>query len=873
MADNDLIILKNSNPLNKYPVDADQLNHNFDLLNKNQGGAAIKQLIESTGQVYTPIIDEQLSMAIAQYVLSCELFDEKGTNDAFILQPKDGFARPYRYTWGMTVSFVPTRTNTGPMTIQIGPLDPYPVYIGTNETPAGYINANTLNTFKFLGTYWTQVTSTGSTGITGNTGGASGTSTDSTTLTNVIRTAITSAGLTYDTTDNTQLAKAMANYVSNNLYSATLANSNYVLAPFGTAYVPTKYTQNMLVWFIADKNNTTNPTLSIKGLQQTVILDFFNNPLPANTISAGEVVTCIFDGSAFKLVSQYKGALSLSNGVRVTTISNDTGLASASETALVTERAVKTYVDAKVKGTKANIVVSGYEVNDEPSALRIISSHTMQLLAGTGSSTEKTIEEFTPASTGNIISSGNTAKAINAVSKLNNVYWESEKSGFAVDDIKRKVTGTSGSKYITISYDSLGNQLYLHTPAAPCYFGFKGLTKLYEIIKIKHTDTNHTPQTIKLYVNTSATLEDSLWIPLCNRLGTEGAYYADYSYGMLTSLTTVDGYYVIEIPTYVEQNGTITAFSPASSYALKIVATEFDQQFATTETINAAGYDPNNDTTATTTKYSWQIADVVLGNYLVGVDPFVVSYPDGSLENIITSLYYTQYITNSTQDNAVKLSVLENGRYILYKLYGIDTLYSIDKDLVFRQSMQPPATAENAGGIWIDLSSAPYQSYICNTRGDEETGAITYSWDKTSVMLLGGMDVLNNNFTKAINYRYGDSYIDDYSVSSTQNITITHNFGSDTTIHCYLQCTAANNSYVVGEQIVLAPYTNTSYKLTGDIVKGYKLEQTLSYFNITNTNITTKINLYNLQIINRTTNTLVTIPNNSWILRVYINKD
>ena len=342
---------------------------------------------------------------------------------------------------------------------------------------------------------------------------------------------------------------------------------------------------------------------------------------------------------------------------------------------------------------------------------------------------------------------------------------------------------------------------------------------------------------------------------------------------MLTSLTTVEGYYTIEIPAYMEQNGTITEFSPTSSYALKIVATEFDQQFATTETINSAGYDPNNDNTATTTKYSWQIADVVIGNYLVGVDPFVVSYPDGSLENITTSLYHTQYATDTAQDNAVELSVLENGRYIIYKIYGINTLYSISKDLVFRQSMQPPATAENAGGIWIDLSSVPYQSYICNENIDEETGAITYSWDKTSVMLLGGMDVLNNNFAEAINYRYGDSYIEDYNVSATQNVDITHNFGADVTVHCYLQCTAANNSYIAGEQIVLAPYTNTSYELTGDIVNGYELEQTLSYFNVTNTNITTRINLYNLQIINRTTNTLVTIPDNSWILRVYINKD
>lgn len=869
MADNDLIILKNSNPLNKYPVDVDQLNHNFDLLNKNQGGAALKQLIESTGQVYTPIIDEQLSMAIAQYVLSCSLFDEKGTTDAFILQPRDGFARPYRYTWGMTVSFVPTRTNSGPMTLQIGPLDPYPVYIGSNEVPAGYINANTLNTFKFLGTYWAQVTSTGST----STGGSQTTTTDSSTVVDTIRTVITSAGLTYDATDNTQLAKAVANYVSNNLYTATLSNSNYALLPYGTAYVPTKYTQNMLVWFIADKNNTANATLSIKGLQQTAIVDFFSDPIAANTITAGEVVTCIFDGTAFKLISQYKGALTLSNGVRVTTISNDTVLAAASETALVTERAVKTYVDTKVKGTKSNLVVSGYEVNGKPAAIRTISAHSMQLLAGTGTATEKTVEDFTPDSADTLIVSGNVDKAINAVSKVNTVYWESEKSGFAVDDVKRTVTGTTGSKYVTISYDSTGNPTYVHTPAAPCYFGFKGLTKLFEVLKIKHTDENHTPKTVKLYVNTSATLDSSLWMPLCNRLGTEGAYYADYSYGMLTSLTPENNYYTIEIPTYIEQSGTITEFAPTAAYALKIVATEFNNQFATQETINAEGYDPNNDTSDTTTKYTWQVSDVVLGNYLVGVDPFVVSYPDGSLENITNSLYFSQYSIDNTKENTVELSALENGRYILYKVYGINVLYAISKDLVFRQSMQPAAIAENSGGIWIDLSSVPYQSYICNETTDETTGIITYSWDKTSVMLLGGMDVLDNTFSEAINYRYGDSYIEDYDVSATQTIDITHNFGSDVTIHCYLQCTAANNSYVPGEQIILAPYTNTTYELTGDILKGYDLEATLSYFNVTTTNITTKIDLHNLQIVNRTTNTLVTIPDNSWILRVYINKD
>ena len=81
----DLIILKNSNPLNKYPVDADELNHNFRVLALQQGQAAVQQIIESSGQVYTPIIDNQLAIAVAQYVFSCTLMDDKGTGNTYKL--------------------------------------------------------------------------------------------------------------------------------------------------------------------------------------------------------------------------------------------------------------------------------------------------------------------------------------------------------------------------------------------------------------------------------------------------------------------------------------------------------------------------------------------------------------------------------------------------------------------------------------------------------------------------------------------------------------------------------------------------------------------------------------------------------------------
>ena len=871
MPDNDLIILKNSNPLNKYPVDAEQLNHNFDILHKNQGGVAIKHLIESTGQIYTPIIDEQLAMAVSQYVFSCTLFDEKGTTDAFVLQPRDGFVRPYRYTYGMTVSFIPTRTNTGPMTLQIGTLEAYPVLIGTNPVSAGYLTLNTLTTFRFFGNYWSQITES-STGSSGSSSTSSG-ETDSF-VANALRTAIISAGIAYDPTDVTQLTKAIANYVVNSLYRSTLENSNYNLTSFTYSAIPTKYDKNMLVWFIADKNNTANPSLSFKNLQQTIIVDFFGNVLPANTITAGELVACIFDGYNFKLVSQYKSALSLRNGVRVTDISDDTSLSNAASTALVTEHAVKSYVDTKVKGTKENLIISGYEVNQQPSSLRIVSEHRAQLLAGTGLESEKTVEDNTPTETANLIASSNQTKAINAVSKVTGKYWESVKVGFAVDDIQRTVSGTDGSKYISIVYDSNGNPVYLHTIPEQSYIGFSGLTKHYDVLKIKHTDENHTPQSIRLYVNTSPTLDSALWIPLCDRAGQEGNYYADYTYGTLSALSTdANGYYVIDIPTYISQNNTVSVFSPEGAYAIKIVATEFNNQFATTETINTPGYNPNNDTTSTTVKYSWQIADMVLGNYLIGVDPFVISYPDGSLENITTPITYTQFVNDSTSSNAVLLADIDAGRYIVYKIYGVDALYSISKSLVFRQSMQPPATEENDGGIWINISSVPYQTYICNEVVNEETGAISYSWNKTSVMLIGGLDIAGNKFVQALNYRYGDSFVADYEITPTKEITIEHYFGSDVTVHCYLVCKQANNSYLSSEQILLTPYINKEYSLSGDLTSGYTLQESMSYFNVTNTNITTTIKARNLQIINKTTDKTVIVPENSWLLRVYINKD
>ena len=850
--DNELIVLKNSNPLNKYPVDAEQLNYNFSLLSSKLGVSTVKQFIESSGQVYNPIIDNQLATAVTQYVLSAKLFDERGTGNTFKLYAREGFSAPYRYTYGMEVSFIPTRTNTGSMTLQIESLNPYPVWYGLNDVPTGFLSLNTLLTFRFYGNHWELVTGSASTGST-STGGGSSTS-DSTALIvyNQVRDFIVSADLGYTPTDTLLLAKGVAQYVTRSMYKAEYVGSNYTLTPYGNQQAPAAYTEGMTVSFIADvPNSAPNSTISIGSLPYTLLTDFNGAALDINALSADEPVICVFDGSAFKVISQHAYTFSLRNGHKVTTISNDGTLNGNSQTSLVTEFAAKTYIDTKVKSTKTNIIISGYN-----NALSKASSHTIQLISA--NNTTGLIEK-TPTDTGNILVSGNDAKKVNAISKTAGVYWESEKSGFDIDNNSRVLLGDAGGKYISLQYDTNGNVVQKSGTSAS-YFGISGYTGSFNQVKIKHTDANHTPDAVVVQVNTSATLSDALWLTMVTP--TESTYNTNY--GDLSIATTdVNGYYTINVPAYVLNGESVEAFTPTGSYAIRVVPTLFTKQYPTTEAINTAGYDPNNDSTST--QYTWQVIDFIVGYTEEGVPPYVLSYPNGAIETITEPSYFTQYTPNST-DNTVTLGAYSNGRYILYKVYGSSDLYPVLKSLVYTQSLQPEASAATEGGVWINVGTVPYTTYVCSAIQDESGIVTGYNWVATDLILLGGFDILNSNITNVINYRMGDNFVSDYPISATGTLNIPHNFGFDVTTNCYLVCTTANNSYDIGETVVLDLHEVSIYDSVHDT-------NALSYFLVSNTNINTRIDAYNLKIINRNTHELVDLPNDSWKLRVYIVKD
>ena len=862
--ENTLIILKNSNPINKYPVDADQLNHNFEVLAKNQGGSAIKQLIESSGQVYTPVVDNQLAMAVAQYVFSATLFDEKGTTNAFKLYPKDGFSAPYRYTYGMVVSFVPTRTNTGPMTLQIGTNSAYPVYVGTNPVPSGFIVPNTLNSFRFMGTYWSQVSSS-STSAGGSGSGDSGSTNSS--LLGVIQDVISSAGIAYDPTNTNQLSQAIATYISNSAYTATYAGNVYTLTPLGGQRELTSYTEGSIIHFLCPANNTAaDPLIKIGDLPETPIVSYSGVSFQANELKTNAYIVLRYSDYKFRYISNYMPSLILGNNIQVTGISNDTTLQSNSSSNLVTEYAVKQYVDLNTKGNQYNTIVAGYTDNGSPAALNLVGDHIIQLKSRTETSAQ-VIKQITPNSAEDVISSSNTDTAVNCVSKAPNVYWETAKTGFLVDDVRRLVVSEGGVSYISEARTADGETIYLNTPAAPEWFGVKNITVLPDVVLVKFGDSIYAPQGIRFEVNTTPTLADTSWLPVISVTDLETSSYS-YSYGAISNnVVDQDGYYTIQVPKYVLNGDEIQEFVPSGPFGFRMVITSFNNQFPSQETISAQGYDPNTDRTST--QYPMRVYDFVLGTTIDQVPEFIVTYPSGNTENIQGSMFFTQYMPSS-DENTVALTQLTDSTYVIYKTLGIDTLYTTAQALVFYQTNAPEASEQTAGGLWFNMASIPYKTYTCvDVAGLSRESA--YAWVEQDVILLGTISVTGNKITSVSNYSYGNSIIKELPAVREINNTISHNFGSNVTVAAELVCISANNGYAVNDVVSISPYMNTVY------TPPENPEETgttsTSYFSITNTKHTTTINTHNLQIINRNTHTFVNIPGSSWVLRVYIDKE
>lgn len=871
MSNTDLIILKNSNPLNKYPVDAEQLNHNFQVLLDKTGAAAIERIIESTGQTYESILTTQLAAAVAQYALSSQMFSERGSGNDYVLYAKDGLIGPVKYTEGMFVSFKTTHANTSGVSLRINTLPAYPILKNGSELTAGAIVTNEILTFRFRGTYWEPVSYDGSSSGQVTPSGGGGDSSTAEYAYGSIVAALATAGISLDTKDLNQLGQAIANYSKELLYLSSYAGNVYNLLPFGSFSGITEYMEGQVFAFVADAENDSDVTLlSINGNTALQMVDHNGVNIAQGTILAGDFVYGVYSNSQFYVYSLHKSSLSLTTGPSVNEISTDALLANVSDTSLATTAAIKGYVDSKIQGANPDVILTGYkDENGNAAALHSVDGNVIQLISSYADS-NTAIKEVQSTDQSDIIASGNTIYKHNIINKIEETYWPSEKEGFAVDGIKREVAGPSGNKYIQTVISASGVPTYI---GDPCYIGISNMSELPNVIRIKHTSANTTPQTIKFQIRFST---DITFYDVVSSTGS-------YEYGNLELQTPdADGYYNIPFPTHYLNGVTITPITLASGsvYALKIVATLFNNQEVSDSLVNSDGYDPNNDTESP--RYAWCVEDVIVGVH-VDSPTFRMVYGDKTIGELQGPRYITQYVSSEPaeeeepDENLTELDTVENGGYYIYHVYGNEQLDMLDEQSVYKSVSNPiPApTEDNEGSMWIDTSTVPATIKIL-TEFVAEDETVYYEWVAQNAILVGYCTYTNNRLTNLITFRYGKDFGTEYPMTATFDRTIAHNYGTDVDVYCQLVCTVANNSYAVGDMITLDNNITSVYSLPTVDEDGIVTDvgaNTLSYFQVVNTQMSTRIKSYNLYIVNRNNNTLVQLPANQWKLRVYLTKD
>lgn len=911
----DLIILKNSNALFKYPVDAEQLNRNFKILEANSGGKAIEDFVNSSGQVYNPEIENQLASAVAQYVLCSGIFDDVSTTDHYQLEGRDGMVSPSVYKDGMTVTFKPKHTNSGPSTLQIGTMKPYPIRIAGTDITAGYMLPNTYMSFIFTKVdggetttyYWNPVASTaGSSSSSSSSGSSSESSSSSSQTANyagvAIRRVIQSAGLDYAESDTNLLGNAISTYVAGSCYGATYNGDTYSLTTRQSQFAPKDYFEGMVVSFIVPESNTTETVKIRLGVMSAVeVKNTIGADLGKNTLATDEFVTLIYSNGYFKLITQFKPRIQFSDMSVLDGIVNDPTLPTDSTTKAVTEHAVRNFVESKMKSKIGNTIVSGYtDDQNRPAALKADGTHRLTLIAG-----EQCFVSNTPNDPADVIVSSTSANA-NKVSLIDlnpNTYWETSRTGFLIDDRKRMVAGAEGNYYITFDYsynnDNETDQ-YNTTPPSPEWFGFKNFTKLPDALKIKFTDAEHTP--IQIIFQVCLTNYDStsdIWYDLVNVTDSgvdpeDGEPYTitDSDYGIIENLEQDDdGYYRILVPTYYTP-GPLTPASDDTGVrpvpetgikALRVYVREFNQE-VTTKEINTPGYNPN---APVQNANPMQVVDCQCGS-IIDAENFGYTFPNADVGEERKPLFYSQYGEDDESDYSV-LDIIPDGQYSVYIDASDPGLHIVNKNKVFKQSYAPDLIEENENGVWYETTSEFPNTYRCVETTSEDPDVRVFEWQKTNIMLVGMATFYNNKVSAIKNYAYGVNVIVDYDALATMTQTIEHNFGQSVSVGCSLYCISPDLGYSVGDviDIIQNTYYKTSMEETevvkdvvneSDVVIGtttvkeYNLVTTPVIFSASSDTMTAQVKLVNFELPHKTNATTAPISSGCWKLKVLVAK-
>ncbi len=132
------------------------------------------------------------------------------------------------------------------------------------------------------------------------------------------------------------------------------AGNAYSVALTGEPTTPTAYTPSMMVLFRSTHVNSGNCTLSIAGIAAAPLLDVNGNQLPANAILNGSIISAIYIGTNFYLVSP-NGMASLTSPAFVGTPTAPTPVGTDNSTKIATTAfAVQLAFQAALPGQTGN---------------------------------------------------------------------------------------------------------------------------------------------------------------------------------------------------------------------------------------------------------------------------------------------------------------------------------------------------------------------------------------------------------------------------------------------------------------------------------------------------------------------------------------
>lgn len=404
-------ILKNSNYTNKYIVDADKLNENFEYILNQVDGSPLKNLIMSSGQQYSKLNANQIITAIVQFVLGGQYFIDEGTVNEIVLVPSvSSYSVPAVLVDKMEFLFKPAISNSGPVTMIFKGFEstsgtkPLLDKLG-NELTSGALLANTVYPVHYDASINGGSFLLGSLRASSSNNGSADPSAE-------LEYFVETLGIPFSETSTSQLARAVSEYSLLSAYidvseSSDISSGIYRIKPFGSIALPFNVHNGMTIRFTPQNDGGTS--IVIDGITSSAIpiKNMSGEAISVNEITRGIDIVVRYRDTNFYLVSNRQSTLSLSSGPSVKTIEGTlTNTATAIPTSYATYNAISE-VSTNLETVSNNLSALSSKVDSMPSNL---SYKPFSVLAGPNGSNDQTYIYYDPSNTSTTILTGTTLR-------------------------------------------------------------------------------------------------------------------------------------------------------------------------------------------------------------------------------------------------------------------------------------------------------------------------------------------------------------------------------------------------------------------------------------------------------------------------------